>query len=105
MDEIIEISDEEIITIDSDDSIELVENKSTPIRDSPIGESSGFRQSSTDREVESNDDIDLDRVHFVSSDDDDEDDQAIRLRRPNPMIPGNLVYLYFLYGSIWRIYK
>ena len=87
MDEIIEISDEEIILIDSDDSIEVVENKSTPIRDRSIDDFDN-RQGSTDREVESNEDIDLDHVQFVSSDDDEDCDQAIRLRDPNPMIPG-----------------
>lgn len=47
------------------------------------------RQSSTDREVSENDDVDLDKVRWASSDDDSEaDDFCLELRGPNEMIPG-----------------
>ena len=91
MAEIIEISDDEVVTIsDSDESIEFIgfiDNKldqsKTNERDSP-GPSS--RQSSTDREVEPSSPIDLDRVRLPSSGDESDDDYVER--DPNPMIPG-----------------
>ena len=87
MDEVIEISDDEVVTIsDSDDSIIVIEdksNKSEKNENSP-GPS---RQGSTDREIESNDEIDWDRVRLPTSGDESED-EAVASRIPNPMIPG-----------------
>ena len=72
----------------SDDDVEIIEEKSTPavVHNEP-GPSS--RRESTDREVESHDEINWDRVRLPSSDDDDESlDPALVSRGPNPMIPG-----------------
>ena len=71
----------------SDDDIEIIEEKSTPvIAQNEPGPSS--RRESTDREVESNDEIDWDRVRLPSSDDEESEDPALIARGPNPMIPG-----------------
>ena len=108
MAEVVEISDEEIVTIsDSDDSIEFigfVENKSNQSnendRDSP-GPSS--RRSSTDCEVEPNDPIDWDRVRLPSSDDESVD-EAVELRESNPMIPGTYHFLTVIFMAQFKLY-
>ena len=57
--------------------------------DQPLDVLVSSRQSSTDREVSENDDIDLDKVRWASSDDDSEaDDLCLELRGPNEFIPG-----------------
>ena len=91
--DIIEISDDEdeVIIIDSDGSIEIIEEKSAnenfPWSDK--NDESASRPSSTDREVKP---LDLDKVRLVSSDDDTDEDDAIVLRCPNPMIPGKKIF-------------
>ena len=98
---IIEISDDEIVSIksseDSDDEpivskiVRLKRKRSSSPIELSDDESPGPSRPSTDREV-SPGSIDLDKVRLPSPDDGDSDtdlfDEALEYRDDNPMVPG-----------------
>ena len=88
VDDVISISSNEAISSDEVMEVDHSSDDDRPL-DQLVGTS---RQSSTDREVSENE-IDLDKVRWASSSDDDSEsmDQCLELRGPNPMIPGNIL--------------
>ena len=96
--EIITISSEDEVedgvsgaeAVDGHSAVEPMEIDPSLNDDQPLDALVSSRQSSTDREVSENDDIDLDKVRWASSDDDsDADDFCLELRGPNEFVPGN----------------
>ena len=88
-DDVISISSVEVISSD-DENMEIDQSVDD---DRPLDELVGpSRQSSTDREV-SGDEVDLDKVRWASSSDDEFVDPCLELQDPNPMVPGNFSFL------------